>query len=176
MKVIIISKNLNANDHLKEMIESKFEKLSKYFSSEIEANVMLSMEKGRQKIEATIIVKGTIFRAEETTNDVYSGIDRVVDKLSAQMSRFKSKLKDKHKDGTAILFDDLPDNQGEPEPEFSIVKEKKFDLNPMSPEEAILQMELLEHNFFIFLNMESGSVGAVYKRNDGNYGLLETAV
>jgi putative sigma-54 modulation protein len=158
------------------MIESKFGKLSKYFSSEIVANVMLSMEKGRQKIEATIIAKGTIFRAEDTTSDVYSGIDKVVDKLSSQMSRFKSKLVDKHKDSKEIFLADLPDSQDEAEPELSIVKRKKFDLIPMTSEEAILQMELLQHNFYLFLNMESGGVGAVYKRNEGDYGLLETEI
>ncbi|HZK02257.1 MAG TPA: ribosome-associated translation inhibitor RaiA, partial [Anaerovoracaceae bacterium] len=84
MRVIITSKNFNASDHLKQTIEAKFEKLGKYFSKDIVANVTLAMEGGRQKIEATINAKGTIFRAEEETNDIYSGVDRVVDKLSSQ--------------------------------------------------------------------------------------------
>lgn len=176
MKVILTSKNLNASDHLRDTIESKFLKLGKYFSSDIIANVTLSMEKGRQKIEATINAKGTIFRAEDTTNDIYSGIDRVVDKLSGQMSKYKTKLIKKHKDNRAIIFDDVPDQLGDPEEELSIVKRKKFDLQPMSPEEAILQMELLQHSFFVFLNMETEGIGVVYKRNDGNYGLLETEI
>jgi putative sigma-54 modulation protein len=175
MKVIITSKNLNASDHLRDTIESKFIKLSKYFSNEIEANVTLSMEKGHQKIEATINANGTIFRAEDSTNDVYSGIDKVVEKLSGQMSKYKRKLIKRHKDNKSILFADVPDN-GDEEEELTIVKRKKFDLLPMSSEEAILQMELLQHNFFVFLNMDTEGIGVVYKRNDGKYGLLETMI
>jgi putative sigma-54 modulation protein len=174
MRVIITSKNLNASDHLKEIIESKFQKLGKYFSSDINANVTLSLEKGRQKIEATINAKGTIFRAEDTTNDIYSGVDRVVDKLSAQMSKFKTRLQRKHKDNKTILLADIPDYPDDEREDLAIVRRKKFDLLPMSVDEALMQMELLEHNFFVFLNMETDTVSVVYKRKDGNYGLLET--
>jgi putative sigma-54 modulation protein len=175
MKVIITSKNLNASEHLKDTIESKFQKLGKFFSSDINSNVMLSLEKGRHRVEATINAKGTIFRAEETTTDVYSGVDRVVDKLSAQMSKFKTKLQKKHKDNKAILFADVPDFPLDgAEEESALVRRKKFDLLPMAVDEAVLQMELLEHSFFVFLNMETDNVSVVYKRKDGNYGLLET--
>ncbi len=171
MRVIITSKNFNASDHLKQTIESKFEKLGKYFSKDIVANVTLTMEKGRQKIEATINAKGTIFRAEEETNDIYTGVDRVVDKLSTQMSRFKTKLQRKHKDHKEFIFANLPEA---PEAEeMAVVRTKKFDLMPMSQDEAIMQMELLEHTFYVFLNMETDTVNVVYKRKDGNYGLLE---
>jgi putative sigma-54 modulation protein len=176
MKVIITSKNFNVSDHLRNTIELKFSKLSKYFSDDIAATITLSLEKGRQKIEATINAKGTIFRAEDTTNDIYSGVDKVVDKLSGQMSKYKNKLVKRHKDNKAILFDDVPDFHDESEHEMLIVKRKKFDLLPMSPEEAILQMELLQHTFFVFLNIETDGIGVVYKRNDDNYGLLETKI
>ena len=175
MEVIIASKNLNTSDHLKETIESKFEKLDKYFSSDIVANVTLSMERDRQKIEATINVKGTIFRAEDTTNDIYSGIDRIVDKLSSQMSRFKSKLVRKHKDSKETFFESLPDSKEDSDADLVIAKRKMFDLSPMMPDEAILQMELLQHSFYVFMNMETESISVVYKRNDGKYGLLEPA-
>lgn len=174
MKVIITSKNMNASDHLKQTIESKLDRLGKYFSNDIVANVTLTTEKGRQKIEATINAKGTIFRAEETTNDIYSGIDRVTEKLSSQMSRFKTKLQRKHKDHKELLLVDLPEIAGEELEEMQVVRKKKFDLMPMSVDEAIMQMELLEHSFFVFLNMESNAVNVVYKRKDNNYGLLET--
>ncbi|MDR0357582.1 MAG: ribosome-associated translation inhibitor RaiA [Clostridiales Family XIII bacterium] len=176
MKVIITGKNFNASDHLRDTIESKFAKLSKYFSDDIVSNITLSLEKGRQKIEATINAKGTMFRAEDTTNDIYSGVDRVVDKLSGQMSKYKSKLIKRHKDNKAILFDDLPDASDEQERDLIIARRKKFELLPMSTEEAILQMELLQHTFFVFLNMETNGIGVVYKRNDENYGLLETEI
>ena len=174
MNVIITSKNMNASDHLKETIESKLDRLGKYFSSDVIANVTLSTEKGRQKIEATINAKGTIFRAEETTSDMYNGVDGVVEKLSTQMSRFKTKLQRKHKDHKELIFEELPEVEGEELEEMRVVRRKKFDLMPMSADEAIMQMELLEHTFFVFLNMESNSVNVVYKRKDNDYGLLET--
>lgn len=177
MKVIITSKNFNASDHLKQIIETKFEKLGKYFSKDIVANVMLSSEKGgRDKVEATINAKGTIFRAEEVNNDAYAAVDKVVDKLSSQMSRFKTKLQRKHKDHKEYdAFTELPDDVSDETEDIRPVKIKRFDLLPMSVDEAIMQMELVEHDFFVFLNMESDSVSVVYKRkNDNGYGLLET--
>lgn len=174
MKVIITSKNMNASDHLKQTIETKLDRLGKYFSNDIVANVTLSAEKGRQKIEATINAKGTIFRAEETTNDAYNGVDRVVEKLSSQMSRFKTKLQRKHKDNKELQFAELPEIAGEEVEDMGVVRRKQFDLKPMSVDEAIMQMELLEHTFFVFLNMESDTVNVVYKRKDNDYGLLET--
>ena len=174
MKVIITSKNMNASDHLKQTIESKLDRLGKYFSNDIVANVTLTMEKGRQKIEATINAKGTIFRAEETTNDAYNGVDRVVEKLSSQMSRFKTKLQRKHKDHKELQLEDLPEIAGEELEEMRVVRKKTFDLMPMTVDEAIMQMELLEHTFYVFLNVESDTVNVAYKRRDNDYGLLET--
>lgn len=174
MKVIITCKNYNASDRLKETIDKKFEKLGKYFSKDIVANVTLAAEKGEQyRLEATINAVGTIFRAEERCTDPYTCLDKTVDKLSSQMSRFKTKLIRKHKDHKQLMFTDIPDYV-EADEEMKVVKTKKFDLNPMSVEEAIMQMELVEHNFFVFLNTETDSVGVVYRRNDGNYGLLDT--
>ncbi|HHX13408.1 MAG TPA: ribosome-associated translation inhibitor RaiA [Clostridiales bacterium] len=172
MKVIISSKNINPSDRLKETIEKKLEKLSKYFSEDIVANVTLvGGQKGRQKIEATINAKGTIFRAEEDATDIYTGIDRIIDKLSSQMSRFKTKLQRKHKDHRDIDFSMVPEVEEVPKTE--VIRKKTFDMIPMSQDEAIMQMELLSHNFFVFLNMETDSVAVVYKRKDGGYGLLE---
>jgi len=173
MKVVITSKNFSASDHLKQTIEKKFDKLGKYFSNDIVANVIISMERGKQKMEATINARGMIFRAEEGSTDVYDGIDRIVEKLSSQMSRFKAKLQKKHKDNKELMFADIPENDEAAE-EMKVVKTKKFDLVPMTTEEAIMQMELLQHNFFVFLNMETGCVNVVYKRNNSDYGLLET--
>lgn len=173
MNVLITSKNFNTSDHLKQTIEDKFQKLSKYFSNEIAVNVTVSMEKSRQTLEATINVKGTIFRAEETSADIYTSIDQVVDKLSSQMSKYKTRLQKKHKDQKEILFQEVPDSSAEEGLDLNVVKSKKFDLLPMSVEEAILQMELLQHTFFIFLNRESDNVNVVYKRKADDYGLLQ---
>jgi putative sigma-54 modulation protein len=134
------------------------------------------MEKGRQKIEATINADGAVFRAEDTTQDMYSGVDRIVDKLSGQMSKFKRKIANRHKDNKAIHFEDIPDWGDTEEAKFEIVRRKRYELLPMTPEEAILQMELLSHNFFVFLDMERDQASVVYRRNDGKYGLLETTI
>lgn len=173
MKVIITAKNVKASDHLKEMIEKKLGKLSKYFSDDIGVNVMLSEEGKMKKIEATIKAKGVIFRAEDKADEFYDSIDRIVDKLSSQMSRFKSKLQKKHKDQKEFVFSEWPEPQEESE-EPSVIKKKKFELEPMTVDEAVMQMEMLGHNFFVFLNMETDSVNVVYRRKDDDYGLLET--
>jgi len=173
MKLVITSKNFTTNDHLKETIEKKFDKLNKYFSKDIVANIMVSSERGRQKLEATINASGMIFRAEESTIDVYEAIDRVVEKLSTQMSRFKTKLQKKHKDNKEFSFKDIPEYEGDHE-EIKIVKTKRIELEPISTEEAIMQMELMNHTFFVFLNAETDSINVVYKRKNDDYGLIET--
>jgi putative sigma-54 modulation protein len=177
MNVNISSKNLNASDHLLDMVESKFQKLDKYFKGDIDAHVTLSLEKGRQGIEATITAKGVVFRAVDVSADIYGGVDRVVDRLASQMTKYKKKLVKKHKDKGILNFDDIPDTDAAEEEEALVIaRRKKFLLHPMSPEEALLQMELIGHTFFVFLNMETDSVGVVYKRNDDSYGLLETEI
>jgi putative sigma-54 modulation protein len=179
MRVDITSKNLKASDYLLDMIESKLQKLDKYFKGDIEAQVTLSLEKGRQGIEATINARGIMFRAEDNSNDIYAGIDKVVDRLAGQMSKHKKKLVKRHKDKDVLSFDDIPDivdpTEDDHDP-ITIARRKRFSLHPMSPEEAILQMELLGHTFFVFLDTETDGAAVVYKRTDGTYGLLETEI
>ncbi len=175
MKTNITGKNYTPSDNLKKTVAKKFEKLDKYFSDEITGNIMVIREKGGYKLEATINAKGTIFRAEVKEDDPYDAVDRVIDKLSNQMSKYKTKLQKKHKGHKEVMFADLPVYEELPEEEESkVVKKKKFELTPMTVDEAILQMELVEHDFFIFLNIETDAVNVVYKRNDKDYGLLET--
>ncbi len=173
MKVIITGKNYAPSDKLKETIEKKFVKLDKYFSNEITGNVMVIKEKANYKVESTINANGTIFRAEVRSGDPYDCVDRCIEKLSSQMSRFKTKLQKKHKGQKAVDFADIPSFE-EPEEEIHVVKKKKFELSPMTVDEAIVQMELLEHNFFVFMNIETDAVNVVYRRDDNDYGLLET--
>lgn len=175
MIISISTKNFNASEHLRNLIESKLSRLDKYFSNDIETVVTLSMERDRQKIEVTINADGAIFRAEETTQDIYNGVDRVADKLSGQMSKYKRKIASRHKDNKSIRYDVIPDLPEAPVEKFEIARRKVFELMPMSAEEAILQMELLSHSFYVFLGADQGQVCVVYKRNDGKYGLLETA-
>lgn len=174
MKVIITSKNIEANDYMKSTIEKKMAKLGKYFSDDIVANIMLSAEKNHEKIEATIKVRGMIFRAESKSDDIYGSIDKVIDKLSSQMSRFKSKIQNKHKDVKELHFDAWPDELDEADEELDVVRRKRFKLTPMNVDEAILQMEMLGHNFFVFFDMDTNSVNVVYKRANDQYGMLET--
>lgn len=174
MKVIITSKNVKTNNYLKNIIEKKMAKLDKYFSEDIPVNVMLTAEKNKEKIEATIRVKGSIFRAESKADDVYEAIDKVVAKLSSQMSKFKGKLQKKHKGNKEFRFEEWPEPEVESSSEFEVVRKKKFDLTPMSVEEAVMQMEMLGHNFFVFFNSDSDNVCVVYRREGDDYGLLET--
>ena len=174
MKVIIASKGFTANEKQTEMIEKKFERLSKFFSDEVDANVTLGLKKGRQTLEAMIVAKGTIFRAEATAFTMNESLDEVVDRLTSQITKYKSKLQEKHKHHKEFIFDVFPAEAGETFEDQNLkpVREKNFALDAMDVEEAIMQMELLEHSFYLFLNMESGTVNVVYKRNDGTYGLL----
>ena len=145
MKTNITGKNYTPSDNLKKTVAKKFEKLDKYFSDDITGNIMVIREKGGYKMEATINAKGTIFRAEVKEDDPYDGVDRIIDKLSNQMSKYKTKLQKKHKGHKEVMFADLPVYDELPEEEESkVVKKKKFELTPMTVDEAILQMELVE--------------------------------
>ena len=172
MKFIISGKNIEVTPGLKDAIEQKLGKLERYFTPETEINVTLSVEKGRQKIEVTIPVKGNIIRSEQTSNDMYVSIDLVEEIIERQIKKYKTKLIDKKQ--SALSFSEAF-LQEEPEHEetIKIVKTKRFAMKPMDPEEACIQMELLGHNFFMFLNADTNEVNVVYKRKSNSYGLIE---
>ena len=172
MKIIVTGKNINVSDKIQTAIEKKFEKLGKYFADDIKANVVIHPEKAKVKMDATIATKGAIFRAEDVSQDIFDCIDIVADKLSSQMSKYKGKMLRKNKSNESVRFEMIPET-AEPE-EGKVVKTKRFELTPMTVDEAILQMELLQHNFFVFLNVETDSVSVVYKRQDKDYGVLNT--
>jgi len=172
MLMNFIGKNIELTESLKDVADKKFSKLDKYFSEEVEARVVFSTIREEQTVEVTIFLPKTIIRAEETTDDMYSSIDKAVDALARQIRKHKTKLKRRYQNNETIRFDEIVEKEKE-EPEQTIVKRKKFELNPMSEEEAILQMELLNHNFFIFLDAKTERVEVLYKRKDGNYGVIE---
>ena len=176
MKVSITGKNYTTYDRLENTIEKKLDRLGKYFSDDITANAVLSQERGRDKIEVTINAKGAVFRAEEMNQDIYEGIDKVVDKLASQMSRFKGKLARRYNDNKALKFefDEPEEDEDDHIEDTPVVKTKKFELRPMDVDEAILEMEMLGHDFFVYLDMDTDSVNVVYKRKGGDYGVLET--
>lgn len=171
MKVIISGRNMNVSEPLKDTVQSKLEKLDKFFHKELEAQVTLSMEKSRNIIEVTIPVNGSILRAEESTEDMYTSIDKVVDKLIRQLRKQKNKLENRGNRYETIRFENI--KADESTEESKIVRTKRFAIKPMNAEEAVLQMELLGHSFYVFLDAETDDVNVVYKRKDGNYGLIE---
>ncbi len=175
MKINITGKSFKTYERLNNTIEKKFDRLGKFFADDIVVNVVLSKVRNNDKIEATINAKGTLFRAEEETSDVYEGIDLVVDKLTNQIRKFKGRLQKRYHDNKALKFEFLPDDDDYEDEieETTVVKTKTFDLQPMDVEEAILEMEMLQHDFFVFLNMNTDSVNVVYKRKGDTYGLLE---
>ena len=172
MLLNFVGKNIELTESLKEIAEKKFSRLDKYFSEEVETRLVFSTIKDEQTVEATIFLPKTIIRAEETTDDMYSSMDNAVDALARQIRKHKTKLKRRYQNNETIRFDEIVEKEKE-EPENKIVKRKSFELNPMNEEEAILQMELLNHNFFVFLDANTEAVAIVYKRKDGNYGKIE---
>ncbi|MBE6065491.1 MAG: ribosome-associated translation inhibitor RaiA [Clostridium cochlearium] len=173
MKITVTGKNIEVTNALRNVVEKKLEKLDKYFKPDIEAQVTLSVEKNRQIIEVTIPFNGVILRGEEANEDMYASIDLVIDKLERQIRKQKTKLQ-KRMHGDSLRFQFIPDYEGDKSKEESkIVKTKRFAMKPMSSEEAVLQMELIGHNFFVFENGDTGEVNVIYKRKDGNYGLIE---
>ena len=172
MRYTISGKNIDITEGLKNAVESKLGKLERYFSPDTEVQVTLSVEKGRQNIEVTIPIKGTIIRAEQDSSDMYVSIDLVQEIIERQIKKYKTKIIDK-KQSAAAFNDAFIQEEAEPEENIKIVKTKRFAMKPMDPEEACLQMELLGHNFFMFLNAEAEEINVVYKRKANTYGLIE---
>lgn len=173
MKITVSGRNVEITSGLRQSIEKKLSKLERYFKPEVEAQVTLSVQKNRQIVEVTIPFNGVILRGEESNNDMYASIDIVADKLERQVRKQKTKL-ERRKYGDSLKFQDIPNiSSDESTEEPQIVKTKRFAIKPMSEEEAVLEMELLGHSFFVFENANSNEVNVVYKRKDGNFGLIE---
>lgn len=167
-------------DALRDYTEKKLSRLEKYFDPSItsEVNVTLSVTKGQHTVEVTIPASGLILRAEEQSEDMYASIDLVIDKLERQIRKHKTKLNRKFRQasGSKALFRENSTSVStleDEEEDFELVRTKSFTFKPMDIEEAILQMNMLGHTFFVFSNSDSKSVNVVYKRNDGKYGLIE---
>lgn len=172
MKFIISGKNIEMTQGLRNAVESKIGKLERYFTQDTEVHVTLSVEKDRQKIEVTIPVKGGIIRSEQTSSDMYVSIDLVEEVIERQLKKYKNKITDKQQAGGNFQQEFLEKEYPEEE-EVKIVRTKKFDIKPMYPEDACVQMELLGHSFFAFVNAETDQINVVYKRRGGTYGIME---
>lgn len=171
MQITVRGKNIQITDALRDYATKKVERIDKYFDRPVEAQVMLTVEKDHHTVEVTAMVDGLILRGEESSPDMYASIDLVSDKLEKQIERYKTRISRRlrsngFKNGTAVPA--IPDEDGP-----RIVRSKRFPMKPMPIEEAVLQMNLLNHDFFVFMNAETERFAVVYKRKDGNYGLIE---
>ncbi|KYH31444.1 ribosome hibernation-promoting factor, HPF/YfiA family [Neomoorella mulderi] len=171
MEIIIRGKNLPVTDALKQYIEKRLSKIERYLEGVDEVQVNLSVNRDSHIVEVTIPLNGYLLRGEEATGDMYGSVDLVVEKLEKQIEKYKTKLARKLKNGT--LKELVAGNLEEDTPEPKLIRTKRFPIKPMPVEEAILQMNLLGHNFFVFSNAETEEVNVLYRRRDGNYGLIE---
>lgn len=172
MKFIIVGKNIDVTEGLRTAVEDKIGKLEKYFAEDTEVHVTLSVEKDRQKIEVTIPVKGNIIRSEQVSSDMYVSIDLVEEIIERQLKKYKRKIIDK-KQAASFFKQEFVEKDFMEDEEVQIIRTKKFDIKPMYPEDACVQMELLGHSFFVFCNAETDQVNVVYKRKGNTYGLIE---
>lgn len=181
MNIIISGRQMEVTDAIKEKIESKLEKLESYIDPNTDVKVTVSAKKERQSIEVTIrTINGPVIRAEETKEDLYTAIDLIYDKLKKQMRKYKKRMQDRKQDNKSIRFlnVDIDVEDGfEDEEDYNealvIERRKKFDLKPMTEEEAVLQMDLLGHDFYMFRNHDTDEIAVVYKRKNGGYGIIE---
>ncbi len=176
MKIIFKGKHIEVTDAMRNYIEKRLNKIERHFDHILEVIVTLSVEKNRQIVEATLQASRALIRAEEETDDMYASIDKVADKLERQIRKYKEKYFQKPHPGSerkGLVNEGVNIEDSEPEKIAKIVKTKRFAIKPMSVEEAAMQMDLLGHNFFVFANDNTNKVNVLYKRKDGNFGLIE---
>ena len=161
------------------VIDSEIERLYKQLDEANQENLLsygkslLTHQKERQKIEVTIPVKGNIIRSEQVSNDMYVSIDLVEEVIERQLKKYRTKLVTKQQNAAAVFKQDFLDEKSEDDEEIKIIRTKKFDMKPMYPEDACVEMELLGHDFYVFINAETEDVNVVYKRKGNTYGLIE---
>lgn len=169
MNITISSRGTSVRDAFRERAEKKLHKLDRFFEDDADAIVRVTNEGARETVEVTIHSRGMLFRAEKTTDDRMDSLEAVVDALTRQIVKNKTKLEKKFKTGSFQESFDFD----EPEEDYGITRAKKFTVKPMSTQEAILQMNMLGHSFFMFRNEETDEINVVYVRTEGDYGLLE---
>ena len=174
MKTTIIGRKVNLRDNFKELVQKKLSRFDRIFDEDAKAKVVVTLEKNRQTVEITVSSRGMIYRAESTQDEMNDALDEVVDALGRQIRRNKARLAKRLRSGA---IEDITAKYGAGEERgedaFRIVRTKHFNVKPMDLEEAVLQMNLLGHEFFMFRNQDSGEINVVYRRNNGDYGLLE---
>lgn len=178
MKITYTGTNMDITDEIRELTQSHLDKLDKYFDEEVSCNVTFTKRKDVIISEITISLPGAFIRSEESSADLRSSLDRAVEVLSRQIRKYKTRLQKRYIGKDTIRYENIPEWTPEESVdtdsnEGKIVRTKTFDLRPMSEDEAILQLELLGHNFFVFNNAYTNVVNVIYKRKDGGYGLLQ---
>lgn len=173
MELVIRGSKIKVTDAMKSYIEEKISKLDKYLenSTDVRATVVVKIKNHNQIIEITIPLKSFILRSEETQEDFYAAVDKAVDKLERQIRKNKTRLMSKNSKTYGFSFSDIEDYEEEEE---NIIKRKKVEVKPMDEEEAIIQMELLNHQFYMYKDRKTGSHSVIYKRKDGGYGVIES--
>ena len=179
MEITIKGKNIEVTKALRDYAEKKVSKIQRFFEGDmIDAQVTMGIEKGLHIVEVTMQINGLLLRGEEKTGDMYASVDGAVDKIERQIRKYKTRINRRLRQiGThlveAAFTPDGPEVAEEAEDEARIVRTKRFAIKPMSVQEAVMQMELLGHDFYVFSNAETEEVNVVYRRKDGNYGLIE---
>ena len=169
MKITTIARQLNLRDSLRELTEKKLSKFDRYFGEETTAYVTFRTRREQKIVEITITYGGTLFRSEEEDEDFRTALDRAVETLEGQIRKNKTRLERRIREGAFLR---TTEEVAIPEEKPELIRTKTFSLKPMTPEEAILQMNLLEHTFFVFTEAESGKTAVVYRRHDSGYGLI----
>lgn len=176
MELSVRGKNLEITDALHSYVEKHTGKIQRYFDKPIKMNVLLRISNITKTCEVTVYVDGVILRGVEKSDDMYKSIDLVFDKVERQIHKYKTRLAKRFKEKPVFSAQFISEKEAAPaqsEASFDIVRTKHFSITPMSPEEAVLQMNLLGHNFFMFVNAETSSTAVVYRRDDGKYGIIE---
>lgn len=169
MKITTIARQINLRDSLRELTEKKLSKFDRYFGEDTTAYVTFRTRRDQKIVEITITYNGTLFRSEEEEDSFQTALDRAVETLEGQIRKNKTRLERKMREGAFVRGIEEPDIEEEAP---TVIRKKTFQMKPMTPEEAILQMNLLEHMFFVFTDAESEKTAVVYRRNDGGYGLI----
>lgn len=173
MRITVRGKNIEITPALRDYVEKKVGKLPKLLDDITEATVTLGVERDRHMVEVTIPVGGRLLRGEVTSGDMYASIDMVMDKLGKQIEKYKTRLARKVKNGSVLDLATGAGGRADEEEEPRLVRTKRFPVKPMPVDEALLQMNLLGHDFFVFRNADTEEVNVVYRRRDGNFGLIE---
>lgn len=177
MKITYTARKVNLRENFKERAEKKLLKFGKLFSEDAAVNVVVTLEKNRQTVEITIKDNGMVYRAESTMPEMNDALDKVIDVLMRQIRKNKTKLEKKIKSGSIEDFVmQTPEIDEAEDDEYKVVRKKNVIVKPITVDEAILEMNMVNHTFFMFINAETDEMSVVYKRADGNYGLLEPTV